>query len=90
MKRILFILFLLVSTPLWAEDPPATSPNDPEIVIHHGQDKTVYEYRVNGVLKEIKIVPKHGKEYYLVPSEGGWIKENESKLLIPSWVIFSW
>ena len=90
MKRMIFTLFLLAGTPLWAVEPPATQPNEPEIVIRHGESKTVYEYRVNGELREIKIVPKHGKEYYLVPSEGGWIKEGESTLLIPSWVIFSW
>ena len=90
MKRIIFTLFLLISSPLWAVEPPVTPPNEPEIVIRHGEDKTLYEYRVNGVLREIKVVPKNGKEYYLVPSDGGWIKEGESTLLIPSWVIFRW
>ncbi len=90
MKRMIFTLFLLVSAPLWAEEPPITPPDEPEIVIRHSEDKTLYEYRINGELREIKVVPKKGKEYYLVPSEGGWIKEGESQLLIPSWVIFSW
>lgn len=49
-----------------------------------------YEYRVNGQLMEIKVVPNVGPEYYLVPSGGGWIQDTESDLLIPSWVIFRW
>jgi len=90
MKRMIFTLFLLASTQLWAAEPPQSNPNDPEIIIRHDQSKTVYEYRINGALIEMKVVPKHGKEYYLVPSNGGWIKEGKSQLLVPSWVIFSW
>ncbi|SFR82893.1 Protein of unknown function [Marinobacter daqiaonensis] len=62
-----------------------------EIVIRPAEDKVFYEYRVNGELREIKVVPDVGPEYYLVPAEGGgWIREEETSLLIPSWVIFRW
>ena len=70
---------------------PAAGANGPEVVIRHGEDKTFYEYRVNGVLKEIKVVPSIGKPYYLVPADGGgWIEQDKSQLLVPSWVIFKW
>lgn len=63
----------------------------PEIVIRPGEDAVFYEYRVNGQLREIKVVPTRGREYYLVPAEGGgWIREDETTLLVPSWVIFRW
>ncbi|MCD1629449.1 DUF2782 domain-containing protein [Marinobacter shengliensis] len=62
----------------------------PEIVIRPGENEVFYEYRVNGQLMEIKVVPDVGPEYYLVPSDGGWIQDTESDLLIPSWVIFRW
>lgn len=55
-----------------------------------GENEVFYEYRVNGQLMEIKVVPNVGPEYYLVPSGGGWIQDTESDLLIPSWVIFRW
>ncbi len=62
-----------------------------EVVIRHGDSKTFYEYRVNGILKEIKVVPKHGPTYYLVPRDGGgWIREDKSQMLVPSWIIFRW
>lgn len=62
-----------------------------EIVIRPGEDKVFYEYRVNGELREIKVVPEVGPEYYLVPAEGGgWIREGETDLLVPSWVLFRW
>lgn len=62
-----------------------------EIVIRHKEDKTFYEYRVNGVLREIKVVPKHGPTYYLVPANGsGWIRQDKPQMLVPSWVLFRW
>ncbi|WP_417564889.1 DUF2782 domain-containing protein [Marinobacter sp.] len=63
----------------------------PQIVIRPGEKEVFYEYRVNGQLLEIKVVPDVGPEYYLVPADGGgWIRETESEMLVPSWVIFRW
>ncbi len=63
----------------------------PAIVIRPGEQEVFYEYRVNGQLMEIKVVPEVGPEYYLVPADGGgWIRETESDMLVPSWVIFRW
>jgi hypothetical protein len=63
----------------------------PEIVIRPGENEVFYEYRVNGQLLEIKVVPEVGVPYYLVPADGGgFIQDTESDLLIPSWVIFRW
>ncbi|GGY83836.1 DUF2782 domain-containing protein [Marinobacter zhanjiangensis] len=62
-----------------------------EIVIRPGEDVVYYEYRVNGEIREIKVVPDAGPSYYLVPVEGGgWIREGETSLLVPSWVLFRW
>lgn len=62
-----------------------------EINIERDDEATYYEHRVNGVLKEIKVVPKVGPEYFLVPADGGgWIREDRSTLLIPKWVLFEW
>lgn len=66
-------------------------PDEPQVVITAGEDATFYEYRVNGELREIKVVPDVGPPYYLVPAEGGgWIRQDETELLVPSWVIFRW
>ncbi|MCP5162375.1 MAG: DUF2782 domain-containing protein [Hahellaceae bacterium] len=93
MKKMIFTLFLaqvLISTPvLHAEEEGANG--EPQITIRHDNEKTFYEYRINGVLTEIKVVPKVGPVYYLVPADGGgWIQEDKSQLLVPSWVIFRW
>ena len=66
--------------------------SEAQIVIRPGEENEIlYEYRVNGELVEIKVVPEVGPEYYLVPAEGGgWIRESETDLLVPSWVLFRW
>lgn len=93
MRRILFFLklttffSLLVTFPLtWS----ATSRNeDGRIEIVEGEKKTRIEYWKSGKLAMIKIIPKKGKAYYLVPAQGKNPTEgikHESKLY-PEWVI---
>jgi len=93
MRAYLIMLALLASLlPLHtthAEE--AALPVEPEITIRHENDETFYEYRVNGILKEIKVVPKIGPTYYLVPADGNaWIREDRSQVLVPSWILFKW
>jgi hypothetical protein len=67
------------------------NPNEPSIIIRHSEDKTFYEYKVNGELVEIKVVPKMGPAYYLVPTDDDDMKrQKQSNLSVPTWVIFSW
>ncbi len=66
---------------------------EPTINITHSEDKTFYEYSLNGQILEIKVVPKVGPTYYLVPHNDhneGFQRQGESSLVIPKWVIFSW
>ncbi|TBW52208.1 DUF2782 domain-containing protein [Marinobacter halodurans] len=67
------------------------SPDAPEVVIRPGKDATYYEYRVNGELKEIRVKPKVGPVYYLVPADdGGFIRQDGSQLVVPKWILFQW
>lgn len=67
------------------------NPNEPSIIIRHSENKTFYEYKVDGELVEIKVVPKVGPSYYLVPDENDSMKrKSTSNLTVPKWVIFSW
>lgn len=101
----LLISGLAVSATAQESGEPVETPDEPvvisdyqppgseaQIVIRPGDGNEVfYEYRINGELVEIKVVPEIGPEYYLVPAEGGgWIRESETELLLPSWVIFRW
>lgn len=92
MRRLVFALLLAVGSTLGSNLVQAIE-TEPQITIRHEVTKTFYEYRVNGVLVEIKVVPEKGVPYYLVPAENGdgaFIQEDESHLLVPKWVIFSW
>jgi hypothetical protein len=67
-----------------------SSRDDIEIVA--GESRTVYEYRQNGKLVAIKVVPKNGKPYYMVPAdEIGMPRDLETaRHLYPQWVIVEW
>ncbi len=81
---VVLILALLGTGLSWAGE-------EPDIQIRYGEDKTVYEYRVNGQLVEIKVVPKIGPAYYLVPADGGGFERSDtSRVVVPSWKILEW
>lgn len=81
------LLIASATTTTWAED------IEPSIIIRHSEDKTFYEYTVNGEVVEIKVVPKEGPAYYLIPAGGEdqeFKRQSQSKLVVPKWVIFRW
>lgn len=93
MKKAILLAGLLALAPLaQAEIVTDTETREPEITISHDGDATYYEYSINGAVTEIKVVPKVGKPYYLVPADGSdeFIRSDKSQLLIPKWVIFRW
>ncbi len=95
MKKIVLLFTLLCSisfAPLVAADVlPEFDDNEPVVTIRHGEKATYFEYRVNGKLKEIKVEPVVGKTYYLRPTEDGeFQKFEDSTLMLPKWILFSW
>ncbi len=69
---------------------------EPEVVIIQREDKTIEEYRVNGQLYMIKVIPKHAPPYYLIDKDGDGTMETrtatdlEPDIMIPHWVLFRW
>ncbi len=61
----------------------------PDVTIITGKNKTVYEFRQNGVLRMVRVVPSFGKPYYLVPRDPskGFGDLERADMLVPSWVI---
>ena len=61
----------------------------PDVTIIAGEERTIYEYRQAGQLRIVKIVPKHGRPYYLAPADDtrGNGDLEQAKMLIPRWVI---
>ena len=76
------------ATPI--EPPPAVELRGPDITLIEGEDRAIYEYRINGRLTMVRIVPNLGKPYYLVPRDPtqGWDDLERADGLVPQWVLF--
>ncbi len=61
----------------------------PDVTIIARQDEVVYEFRQNGVLRMIRVVPNWGKPYYLVPQDPtkGNGDLDKAGALVPSWTL---
>ena len=61
----------------------------PDVTIIVEEDKTIHEFRQGGQLRMVRVVPKWGKPYYLVPADQttGFGDLERADKLIPSWVI---
>ena len=68
---------------------------EPQVtIIKRGRD-VIQEYRLNGQLYMVKIVPQYGYPYYLVDRDGDGQLESrynrlEPDILVPSWMIYRW
>ena len=81
--------------PVQAPLPYAADPAlEPQVTIVRKENETHEEVRIGGELKFIKVTPRHGRPYYLVPDSGPntYIRREslESSLKVPMWVLFSW
>jgi hypothetical protein len=70
-------------------------PIEPEVTIIRKEKETIHEYRINGVLYMVKIVPVVGKPYYLIDNDGdGRLESRRTGIYddgqVPQWVLFSW
>ncbi len=68
---------------------------EPDITIIRRGKKTIQEYRVNGELYMIKIVPDIGPPYYMVDTDGDGTmdirhSDLERNIRINQWKLFSW
>ena len=67
---------------------------EPQVTIIKRGTDTVEEYRIAGKLYMIKVIPPHGKPYFLVDESGGgdFVRRDsmDSGLRPPMWVIHQW
>ena len=69
---------------------------EPEVtIVPRKQGGRVEEYRLNGRLYAVKVIPATGKPYFLVDGDGdGYLEthrdELETQIMIPGWVLMSW
>ena len=68
---------------------------EPEVTITKRDDAVVHEYRMNGQLYMVKVIPVKGYPYYLMDSDGDGSLESrynqiDPALMVPRWMIFRW
>ena len=63
-----------------------------DVVIRPTEKGMVQEYRANGILYAIKVVPEVGVPYYLVSvdHQGNFARADQPRMLVPSWKILEW
>ncbi|MEN9807682.1 MAG: hypothetical protein RL756_2202 [Pseudomonadota bacterium] len=61
----------------------------PDIRIILEEERTLYEFRQNGQLRMVRVEPRLGKPYYLVPRDPtkGFGDLMRADMLLPSWVL---
>ncbi len=65
---------------------------EPEVIIRKKEKKTVHEYRMNGELYMMKIIPDHGVAYYLYREDqhSDWVNVGPNPpLAVPKWTLFT-
>lgn len=88
-----FATVAFMCTPVVAQDDTKTAPSrnqrGPDVVLRETPERTIYEYRQNGQLTMIKVVPKKGKPYFLVPVDRteNFGELSRAERLKPQWVI---
>ena len=62
----------------------------PDVTLIASEERSVYEFRQNGQLRMIKVVPKFGKPYYLAPRDPttGFGDLEQADSLIAEWVLW--
>ncbi|MFZ0256786.1 MAG: DUF2782 domain-containing protein [Gammaproteobacteria bacterium] len=87
----------LEQPPPLSEDTGNDEELEPTVTIKEQGEVTVYEYRLNGLLYGVRVVPKNAPAYYLVDTDGdGFMDWRRNDLTspeinrIPAWVLFRW
>ena len=77
--------------------PPAPdvleSDTEPQVTILHDDNQQTEEVRIQGQLRYVRVTPRYGRPYYLIPDVNGatYIRRDslDPSLKVPQWVLFS-
>ncbi len=103
---LLLLATMLAAAPVLAEHQPPLEPVpdiptppgvadeslEPQVTITQRGEDRIEEYRIKGRLYLIKVVPPHGKPYYLIDVRGNGrlvrYDDLSPNFMVPMWVIF--
>lgn len=86
MQSLALLLALLVGA-MTVSAQAQTAP-EPDITTQQQADRTIEEYRINGRLYAIRIIPPSGKAYFLYDNEGdgNFQRVDAEHVPVPDWV----
>ena len=87
------LLMLITSPALSALSEADLRATDETItLVENDADQRIFEFRQNSVLMMIKVIPKSGRPYYLVPATGQahFTDLTDQKHLYPQWTLIEW
>jgi hypothetical protein len=65
----------------------------PQVTTVERENEKIEEYRVKGRLTMVKVTPRHGRPYYLVPEgpDGAFVRHDslDTGLKVPMWLLYS-
>ena len=67
--------------------------DEPQVTIIRRETQTIEEVRVGGELRYIRVTPRFGLPYFLLPTPNGTFIRRDSlgpALSTPMWQLFSW
>lgn len=78
--------------------PPPAFASDPDleqqVTITHRERESTEEVRVGGVLQYVRVTPRGGPPYFLIPNRDGtgFLRRDglDQSLSVPQWRLFSW
>ena len=108
-QSLLALTLLFIANSTWSQDssltpvpeapaipPPVESgePMEQDITIVKSEKGTVQQYRTNGRIYMVKVVPVVGEPYFLFDSDGDGELDSQAdnirNISVPKWVLFSW
>jgi len=68
---------------------------DADVTIIQQEGRIIEEYRLDGQLRAIRVIPVKGRPYYLIDTDGDGILDQRrfalsDDILVPGWVVHSW
>ncbi|MCK0745430.1 DUF2782 domain-containing protein [Chromohalobacter nigrandesensis] len=88
MQRLPIVLGLGLGLIIGASASLAVAQPSPDITVRQDDNRTLKEYRVNGELYAIEIVPQQGASYFLLDDDGdgNFERRDARRVEMPDWV----
>jgi|DEB0MinimDraft_3_1074331.scaffolds.fasta_scaffold220923_1 hypothetical protein len=90
----MLILLMLATHPALSalSDADLRATDETITLVENEADQRIFEFRQNGILMMIKVIPKSGRPYYLVPASGQahFTDLTDQKHLYPQWTLIEW